>query len=411
MTSLEIRDRVVELRRVRAGDLRENPRNWRRHPERQRRALRALLEEVGFADAILARERGDGSLEIVDGHLRGSMDAELVVPVLVLDVDEKEADKLLASLDPLAALAEADAGSLTRLLASIETSSEELRMLFADLASAAEVEGQLGVVDADEIPGVPSQPRSQAGDLYVMGEHRLVCGDATDAKVVSRLMGKRRAALLLTDPPFGVSYEGKTKARLRIANDDEKGLATLLAGAFGAADSALRPGAAVYVFHPAGRNALVFLQTIVERWALTQMLVWRKDAMVLGHSDYHYIHEQIAYSRKSAPAHRGRGAGGWYGGNAETTVLEVPRPKASREHPTAKPVELISRFVSNSSTLGDVVLDPFTGSGSTLIACEQLHRRSFGIEIDPVYVDVAVARWERFTGRRARRHRRNTDGR
>lgn len=411
MTSPEIRDRVVELRRVRAGDLQENPRNWRRHPERQRRALRALLEEVGFADAILARERGDGSLEIVDGHLRRSMDPEMVVPVLVLDVDEKEADKLLVSLDPLAALAEADAGSLTELLASIETSSEELRMLFAGLAFAAEVEGQLGLVDADEIPRAPSQPRSQAGDLYVMGEHRLVCGDGTDSHVVSRLMGKRRASLLLTDPPFGVSYEGKTKARLRIANDDEEGLASLLAGAFGAADPALRPGAAVYVFHPAGRNAPVFLQAIIERWALTQMLVWRKDAMVLGHSDYHYMHEQIAYARKPAPVRRGRGAGGWYGGNAETTVLDVPRPKASREHPTAKPVELISRFVSNSSTFGDVVLDPFTGSGSTLIACEQLRRRSFGIEIDPVYADVAVSRWERFTGRRARRHRRDEDGR
>lgn len=282
MTSSEIRDRVVELRRVRAGDLQENPRNWRRHPERQRRALRAVLEEVGFADAILARERTDGSLEIVDGHLRRSMDPEMVVPVLVLDLDEKEADKLLVSLDPLAALADADAGSLAELLASIETSSEDLRMLFADLASAAEVEAQLGLVDAEEIPAAPSQPRSQAGDLYVMGRHRLVCGDATDAAVVSRLMGKQHASLLLTDPPFGVSYVGKTKARLRLANDDEEGLALLLAGAFDAADPALRPGAAIYVFHPAGRNALVFLQAIAERWALTQMLVWTSPSTPAG---------------------------------------------------------------------------------------------------------------------------------
>jgi DNA modification methylase len=411
MTSREIRDRVVELRRVRAGDLKENPRNWRRHPERQRRALRAMLEEVGFADAILARERGDGSLEIVDGHLRRSMDPEMVVPVLVLDVDEQEADKLLVSLDPLAALADADAGPLAELLASIETNSEDLRMLFADLAAAAEVEGQLGLVDVDEIPAAPSQPRSQAGDLYMMGGHRLICGDATDPAVVSRLMGKERAALLETDPPFGVSYEGKTKARLRLANDDEEGLASLLAGAFGAADFVLRPGAAVYAFHPSGRNAPVFLHAIAERWELKQMLVWRKDTMVLGHSDYHYIHEQIAYARKPAPARWGRGAGGWYGGNAETTVLEVARPKASREHPTAKPVELLSRLVSNGSTFGDVVLDPFLGSGSTLIACEQLRRRSFGIEIDPVYVDVAVARWERFTGRSARRYRKDPSGR
>jgi DNA modification methylase len=407
----EIRDRVVELRRVRAGDLHENPRNWRRHPERQRRALRALLDEVGFADAILARERADGSLEIVDGHLRRSMDPEMVVPVLLLDVDEQEADKLLVSLDPLAALAGSDPGPLASLLASVETSSEELRSLFADLASAAEVEARLGLVDAEEIPAAPSRPRSRTGDLYVMGEHRLVCGDATDPAVLARLMGKERASLLVTDPPFGVSYEGKTKARLRLANDDAEGLASLLADSFEAADASLRPGSAIYVFHPAGRNATVFLRAIAERWDLTQMLVWRKDAMVLGHSDYHYVHEQIAYARKPAPARRGRGSGGWYGGNAETTVFEVARPKASRQHPTAKPVELIARLVSNGSTIGDVVLDAFTGSGSTLIACEQLRRRSFGIEIDPVYVDVAVGRWERSTGRRARRYRRDPDGR
>jgi DNA modification methylase len=410
MASPEIRDRIVELRRVRASELEENPRNWRRHPERQRRALRAVLEEVGFADAILAREREDGQLEIIDGHLRRSMDQEMILPVLVLDVDEAEANKLLASLDPLAALAVADGGQLAELLASIETSSEELRMLFSDLASSAEVEAMLGLVDPDEIPPVPSEPRSRVGDLFVLGRHRLLCGDATDPRVVGRLMVKDRASLLVTDPPYGVSYEGKTKARLRLANDAEQGTTALLADSFATVDAVLRPGAAIYLFHPAGRNAPMFLQALAERWALKQLLVWRKDAMVLGHADYHYVHEPIAYARKAAPSRRGRGAGGWYGGDAETSVFDVPRPKVSREHPTAKPVELIARLVTNSSTFGDVVLDPFLGSGSTLIACERLRRRSFGVEIEPAYVDVAVARWERFTGRRARRYRKDRHG-
>ena len=227
---------------------------------------------------------------------------------------------------------------------------------------------------------------------------------------MSRLMGKQLANLVLTDPPYGVSYVGKTPDRLRITSDDVSDTAPLLEGAFSNADRVLREGAGIYVFHPAGSNALVFLEEIVARWDLQQLLVWMKDSMVLSHADYHYAHEPIAYARKAVAGRRGRGAGGWYGGNARTTVFEVPRPKASPDHPTAKPVELLSRLIANSSIPGDVVLDPFLGSGSTLIACEDLHRRSFGIEIDPAYVDVAVTRWERFTGRKARPYRKRETG-
>src|SRR5215212_10064618 len=180
-----IRDRIVELRRVPAGELKQHPRNWRRHPERQRRALRALLQEVGFADAILAREQPDGSLQIIDGHLRSSMDPQMIVPVLVLDVDETEADKLLATLDPLASLAVADAEPLAELLASIDTGSEDVRAMFAGLAADAEIQARLGLVDPDEIPPAPEKPRTRSGDLYELGTHRLICGDASDPKVLS----------------------------------------------------------------------------------------------------------------------------------------------------------------------------------------------------------------------------------
>ncbi len=401
----EIRDRIVELRRVRAGDLRENPRNWRRHPERQRRALSDLLGEVGFADAILTHELGDGSLEIIDGHLRQSIDPDLTVPVLVTDLDRAEADKLLASLDPLASLAESDGEALADLLASIDTRSEELRRLFADLAAGADVRAELGLVEPDEIPPRPKAPRSRTGDLYLLGDHRLLVGDARDPGAISRVMGRRTGSVLLTDPPYGVAYEGKTKAKLRISNDSEDAVPGLLAAAFTAVDPALRPGAAIYLFHPAGRGVVAFLSALEARWSLRQILVWRKDSMVLGHSDYHYAHEPIAYGIKPGAGRWGRGAAGWYGGNAETTVLDVPRPTASREHPTAKPVALLGRLVHNSSTLGDIVLDPFLGSGSTLIACEQHRRRCRAVEIDPAYVDVAVSRWETFTGRQAKRIR------
>ncbi len=221
MTTKTIRDRIVELRRVRAGELRPNPRNWRRHPKRQREALRALLSEVGFADAILARELEDDSLEIVDGHLRQSMDPQAIVPVLILDVDQDEADKLLATLDPLAAMAIADPEPLRALLESVETSSEDVRHLLAGLATAADVHARLGLVDPDEIPE-PSEPRAKPGDVFALGEHRLACGDARDPALLGRLMGKERAQLLLTDPPYGVGYSGKTPRGLRMENDHQE---------------------------------------------------------------------------------------------------------------------------------------------------------------------------------------------
>ncbi|MDP9233574.1 MAG: DNA modification methylase [Actinomycetota bacterium] len=403
MSTKTIRDRVVELRRVRAGELLPNPRNWRRHPKPQREALRALLSEVGFADAILARELQDGSLEIIDGHLRQSMDAQAMVPVLVLDVDQDEADKLLATLDPLAAMAIADPEPLRTLLESVKTSSEDVRMLLAGLATAADVHAHLGLVDPDEIPEPSSKPRAKAGDVFALGEHRLICGDARDPALVGRLMGKEPAQLLLTDPPWGVGYSGKTPRKLRIENDEEKGLPDLLRAAFASIDTVLAPGAPIYLFHPAGPESMLFTDALRHvGWQMRQGLVWVKDSMVLGHADHHYRHEAILYAAKPGKP-VGRARARWYGGHAETSVFEVPRPKANRDHPTAKPVELVSRLMANSSTFGDVVLDPFLGSGSSLIAAERLSRRLYGVEIDLTYLEVAIARWEAFTGKRAKK--------
>jgi DNA modification methylase len=359
---------------------------------------------VGFADAILTRQAEDGALEIIDGHLRQSLDPQMMVPVLVLDVDQDEADKLLATLDPLASMAVADPEPLRALLESVHTSSEALRMLLAEVAAEASLRPQLGLVDPDDIPG-PSTSRAKFGDVFVLGEHRVACGDARDPALLRRLMGRSRARLLLTDPPYGVGYSGKTVRRLEVPNDQQEGLDDLLRVAFAALDAVLAPGASIYLFHPAGSAAVSFTEAVRHvGWTIRQGLVWVKDSMVLGHGDYHYRHEPIVYGAKPGQP-VGRGRAGWYGGQAETTVLEVPRPKASPDHPTAKPVELISRLMANSSTFGDVVLDPFLGSGSTLIGAERLSRRAFGVEIDPAYVEVAITRWEAFTGRRAMKAR------
>jgi len=211
--------------------------------------------------------------------------------------------------------------------------------------------------------------------------------------------------MLWTDPPYGVSYVGRTRDRLEITNDTSSQLAVLLRAAFSSIDRVLAPGSPLYVAHPAGALQAVFIAAFLEAgWSLRQSLVWVKDTMVLGRSDYHYQHEPLLYGYKPTDTGRlGRGGAGWHGDNSQTSVFAIDRPRASAEHPTMKPPELIEAMVGNSSHRRAVVLDPFAGSGSTLIACERLGRRARLIEIDPRYCDVIVARYEALTRRQVRR--------
>ena len=201
-----IRDRVQRLERRRAGDLVPNPKNWRTHPKGQQDALRGILAEVGYADALLARELPDGSLMLVDGHLRAETTPDQEVPVLVLDISEAEADKLLLSLDPLAALAETNAVALDALLRDVDTGSEGLQQMYADLAEAAELyQDDAKEIVEDEIHEPPADPITKPGDLWLLGDHRLLCGDSTKGEDVERLMAAELADLTFTDPPYGIS--------------------------------------------------------------------------------------------------------------------------------------------------------------------------------------------------------------
>lgn len=266
--------------------------------------------------------------------------------------------------------------------------------------------GMGGGSGQDEVPIAPKEAKTKPGDLWELGAHRLLCADATTIKSAEKIMDGNKAAMMWTDPPYGVDYTGKTKDALKIKNDQAEGLERLLREAFGAADVALGAGSGVYVAHPAGARQVTFLQAFVAAgWRLHQSLVWVKDTMVLGHSDYHYRHEPILYGYTAGDGRRGRGGAGWNGGNDATSIFEVPKPTASEKHPTMKPVELIEPMVCNSSKIGDLVYDPFAGSGSTVIACEKTGRKARAIEIDPVYCDVAIERWQNFTGKKAKRTR------
>ncbi len=401
-----VRDRIVELVRVRAGDLVDHPANWRRHPAYQRAALAAMLEEIGYANALVARREGD-SLVLVDGHLRKSLDPDEIVPVLVLDVTSEEAEKLLLTLDPIGALARPHPEALAALLERVRTSSDAVADLFEGLARAAGLPLAALRADPEEIPD-RAPARTRPGDLWELGPHRLLCADATKKEVLHRLMSGEKADLLLTDPPYGVGYVGKTARALTIANDDPSGLKDLLESAFSNVAEILADGAPIYVFSPSGAGQGIFLEAfLAQGWRLHQGLVWVKDAPVIGHSDYHFQHEPIIYGYAASYRRRGRGHSGWYGGNDQTSVIEVSKPARSADHPTAKPVELVRRLIANSSRRHQIVVDPFAGSGSSLVACELLDRGFRGIEIDPAYCDVVVARYEALTGAAARRQQRS----
>lgn len=324
------------------------------------------------------------------------------IAVSWVDVDAETAARIILVDNRSNDLATYDEEALADLLGELPElegtgyDRDDLDALLAELGRAEPGE--------DEPPPLPASPRTRPGELFELGAHRLLCGDARDANAYRALLGEERADLLWTDPPYGVDYEGKTKQRLRIEGDGRSGLADLLTESFARIDAALAPGSPLYLAHPGGERSLIFGQAFLDAgWSLRQTLVWVKDAIVLGHVDYHYRHEQLLYGFRPAEGRLGRGGAGWHGDDAQSSVLEFDRPRASPDHPTAKPPELIEHCLRNSSRPGALVLDPFAGSGASLIACGQSGRAARLLELDPRYCDVIIARYERLTGGRARR--------
>jgi DNA modification methylase len=373
-----------------------NDRNWRTHPRRQRSALRTSMEGVGWIQAVTVNRRTG---KVLDGHLRleeAIAHGERSVPVQYVDLSPQEEMLALASLDPISAMAEADRDALAGLLQGIDGKDDAVRELLAAVADSYGVSAFMSAVGAsepDDVPDLTNQAVTRLGERWALGEHVVLCGDARDQQMVEAQFARERAACLLTDPPYGVDYEGRTARRLRIANDRPGELRQLLTDAFTAADAVLVSGAPVYVCSPPGPQLVTFASAFGEHgWTLHQPLVWAKDAFVLGHSDYHYRHELVWYGWKG-------GRHPWYGGRDRSSVLEFPRPQRSASHPTIKPVALFEAFLTNSTARGALVYDPFVGSGTSIVAAERLGRRCVGVDIDPGYVDVAVRRWQGYTGK------------
>ena len=389
-----IRDRVKELRRVNASELIPHPKNWRRHPSNQQKAMRAALKEIGFADALIAYEDEQGRLVLIDGHLRADITGDTKVPVLVLDLSEKESAKLLATLDPLAGMAALDEKAWATLIGNIDSDSPEFRSLLNELNP--EPTFKVGLVDEDSAPVLPTTPVTQPGDLWTLGPHRVLCGDSKSSNAVRQLMGQEHAETLFSDPPYNMSYGGgRGKQGFGpITNDDLRGeeFEAFLHEVLINACANMKPGAAAYLC--CTWRTYVAFWTVMATVGLEPgaCVVWDKGHVGLGYSHYRPRHEFLLY----------RPGTQWFGQRDESDVWEISRDAAVEyEHPTQKPIALVQRALRNSSRTRDVVLDVFGGSGSTLIGCETTNRVARLLEIDPKFVDVTVRRWETFSGKQA----------
>jgi DNA modification methylase len=372
-----------------------DPANARTHDERNLAAIRGSLARFGQRLPLVVQEQGM-IVRAGNGRLLAARELGWThVAAVVVDESEVEATAFAIADNRSSELAEWDDETLAKLLESLP--DEAFAATGFDDTDLKELLDRLAPAEAaqDEVPEPPEAPVSRRGDLWLLGDHRLLCGDSTSAEDVQRLLAGEQADLVLTDPPYGVSYVGKTEEALEIANDGEEGLDGLLEAALGLAAEHCRAGAVWYVAAPAGPQFAAFGTVLGNLGIWRQTLVWVKDSMVLGHSDYHYKHEAVFYGWVPGSEHRQPPD------RTRTTVLEFERPKASREHPTMKPLALWAELMGNSSGRGDLCYEPFSGSGTSIVTAEQLGRRCRAMELEARYVDVAVRRWEVLTGQHA----------
>lgn len=378
-------------------------------------AVKASLEAFGQRKPIVVR-RSDRT--VIAGNHTLAAARELgwtQVAVVWVDDDDATAKAFALADNRTADLGGYDEQALANLIAEVQAVDEallaatgwtpdDLLQLLDDLAAA---EPAPALTDPDDVPEPPT-PTSKLGDVWLAGNHRIMCGDAAKAADLERLMSGRAADMVWTDPPYGVDYEAKlvdmaaagiaankTRSQSKVTYDDGTtgDLASLLEAAFYLAKVNSKPGACWMVAAPAGASQLrVFVDALDDLDIIRHALVWSKDVFTLGRSDYQYRHEMLLYGWTPGAAHQPPPD------RTQDTVWEFPKPRSNDLHPTMKPVALIVRAVENHTGPRQVVLDMFGGSGSTLIACEQTGRYGYVLELDPVYVDVICRRWQEHTG-------------
>jgi len=380
-------------------------RNSREHSPTQVKQIAASIKEFGFCNPILISSQND----IVAGHGR-ALAAELIglkeVPTIELGhLTDTQRKAYVIADNRLAENASWDTSLLSLEIKDLEMAKFDVDLLGFNDAFWAVIEDKTfpdnqdfdPQCDEDECPEPVSEkkPTTKNGDIWILGDHRLICGNSVENFCVEKLFDNKKADLVFTDPPYGVNYKGGAKNnRNQIENDDcdvepfYKSFLTL-------AKQYSKAGASIYIWHANIQIHNCIKAAIDSGWHFKSQIVWVKNVFTLGRSDYHWQHEPAFYGWGMDGSHE------WHGDRKQSTIWMINKPVKSEEHPTMKPVELCERGILNSSMPGYIVYDPFCGSGSTLIACEKTRRKCYAIEIDPIYCDVIVERWQKYTGKKA----------
>jgi DNA modification methylase len=371
--------------------------NARTHNAEQITQIASSIKEFGFNNPILI-DKNNG---IIAGHGRLEAAKKLGLteaPTIRLEhlTDSQRKAYILAD-NRIAINSGWDTELLSLELKDLDADFD-LEMLGFDpkeLAALLNPEQIEGLTDEDAVPELPDEPTTKLGDIYQLGNHRLMCGDSTSIDAVEKLMDGQLADQLVTDPPYNVSYKGSNGLTIQNDNMSDNSFRQFLTDAFIAAVVAMKPGASFYIWHAdlegynfrgACKDALLQVR---------QCLIWNKDSLVMGRQDYHWKHEPCLYGWKDGASHL------WASDRKQSTIIQCKKPKKNDIHPTMKPVELMEYQILNNTKGSDIVLDLFGGSGSTMIAAEKTSRYSRLMELDPKYCDVIIKRWEDFTGKKA----------
>ena len=386
------------IEKIKVSDLIPYANNARTHSDEQVAQIASSIREFGFANPVLI----DAQNGIIAGHGRVLASRKLgldEVPCIRLPhLSEAQKKAFILADNRLALNAGWDEELLRIEISSLGDAGFNLDVLgFTEdeLANFLAKLNEEGKTDPDDVPETPVQSVTVAGDIWILENHRVMCGDSTSATEIEKLLDGKKANLWITDPPYNVNYEGGTG--LTIMNDsmEDNTFREFLRNSCASADANMEEGAVFYIWH-ADSEGFNFRGACHDiGWKVRQCLIWVKSSLVMGRQDYHWKHEPCLYGWKEGAGHF------WGNDRKQTTTLEFDKPKRNGEHPTMKPVELFAYQIKNISNGGAIVLDSFGGSGTTIIACEQLGRNGYAMELDPKYVDVIVERWQNFTGKKA----------
>lgn len=365
-----------------------NPRKKLKPGDKEYKKIKDSIEEFGFVDPMVV----NSDMTVIGGHQRLNVAIELgytELPCAVVDVDKTREQAMNIALNKITG--QWDEEALLSLLEAIQNSGEiDVGVTGFEPPEIGQLQNKIHdkkvKEDNFDVDAELKQPVfSQLGDLWLIGKHRVICGDSTGEEIYTRLMDGQKANLILTDPPYGVDVE-ETAGKIQNDNLPDDQFHDFLLSAYRCMHANLTDDGSIYIWH-ADTKGLIFRKAYEEAgFYLSGCCIWKKNALVLGRSPYQWIHEPCLYGWKKGGSHK------WYADRKQVTVWEYDKPKSSPDHPTTKPVQLMAYPIKNSTMTNGIVLDPFLGSGSTLIACMETDRVCRGIELDPKFVDVIVKR-------------------